>query len=119
VVAGESAFTVAALGVGIGFWMAQSTAADRIDRIQSSLQEAGGSACHNDAGTAQPESCRQLTAAIDDYYRARKFSSWGFAGAGIGAAATILTFVLWPNQPVTPRVQKTASATWFGIDGQF
>ena len=116
VLAGEAAFTVAALGVGIGFWMAQNTAADRVDRLQSVLDGMSADACGNNP---PPESCNELTSAIDDYDRARRFSTLGFAGAGVGAAATILTFVLWPSSPVAPRVQATASGTWLGVDGRF
>jgi hypothetical protein len=117
VLAGEAAFTVAAFGVGIGFWMAQSTAADRVDRVQEVLDAQGGSVCQG-PGT-KPDTCSELSDAIDDYYRLRRFSTWGFAGAGVGAAATILTFVLWPSAPAAPRVQATASGTWLGVEGQF
>lgn len=116
VLAAESAFTVAALGVGIGFWMAQSTAADRVDRIQASI-DASGAACDGTPGA--PEMCGQLGRSIDDYYEARRYSSWGFAGAGAGAAATILTFVLWPTAKATPRVQASSSGTWLGLAGAF
>jgi hypothetical protein len=116
VLAAESAFTVAALGVGIGFWMAQTTAADRVDRIQASI-DTNGAACDGSPGA--PESCSQLGSSIDDYYEARRYSSWGFASAGAGAAATILTFVLWPTAKVTPRVQSSASGTWLGLAGAF
>ena len=54
-IVGSYAFTVAALGVGIGFWMAQTTAADRVDRIETSLDATGGSACYDGEGKAQPE----------------------------------------------------------------
>jgi hypothetical protein len=116
VLAGEAAFTVAGLGVGIGFWMAQNTAADRVDRLQSVLDSASLSGCE---GSAPPESCNDLWTAIEDYNRARRFSTWGFAGAGVGAAATILTYVLWPSSKVAPHVQTTANGTWLGVDGQF
>jgi tetratricopeptide (TPR) repeat protein len=116
VLAGEAAFTVATLGVGIGFWMAQNTAADRVDRLQTVLDGMSASACDS---SPPPENCSELTSAIDDYDRARRFSTWGFAGAGVGAAATILTFVLWPSSPVAPHVRSAAGGTWLGVDGQF
>lgn len=114
VLAAESAFTVAALGVGIGFWMVKSTAADRVERLQRSLDS-----CYAPPGQALPEGCNQLAEAIDDHDRARLLSGLGFVGAGVGAAATVLTFVLWPTSPVTPRVQTTQGGTWFGAQGRF
>ncbi|HWA76181.1 MAG TPA: hypothetical protein VG937_27770 [Polyangiaceae bacterium] len=118
ILAGESAFAVAALGVGIGFWMAQNTAEDRISRIQSTL-EPGICNTKPTSDTPRPEECGELTQTIDDYNTARRFSTIGFVGAGAGAVATVLTFALWPSAPATPRVQPSASGTWFGIDGRF
>jgi hypothetical protein len=118
VLAGEAAVTVAALGVGVGFWLAQSSAADRIDRIQGSIDQTG-TTCRGTPGETQPENCSQLSDAINDHDDARRFSTWGFAGAGAGAAATILTFLLWPSGTIAPSVQAAASGTWLGVDGRF
>jgi hypothetical protein len=118
VLAGESAFAVAALGVGIGFWMAQNTAEDRISRIQSTLGPGTCSAAPTPENP-RPQDCEELTQTIDEYNSARRFSTIGFVGAGVGAVATVLTFALWPSAPATPRVQHNESGTWFGVGGRF
>ena len=118
VLAAESAFAVTALGVGIGFWMAQNDADDRIDRIQATLAP-GACSAQSAVGTPRSQACAELAETIEKHNFARRLSGAGFISAGVGAVATALTYALWPSTPVAPRVYRSASGTWLGIGGRF
>ncbi len=119
---GESAFTLAALGVGVGFSLVKNTAYDRADRAQRTVDGNAGVAdatCAGDRPSSLIQACSDLDDAIAAYHRARLVSTIGLAGASVGAAATLLTFALWPRSSTTLHVEATKSSSWLGIAGEF
>jgi tetratricopeptide (TPR) repeat protein len=102
VIVGESAFTLAALGVGVGYLLVKGSAEDRALRAKQTTHELGGedtSLCSRpDLQPALERSCAESQEAVDDYNRARFLSIAGFVGAGIGAASVALTVALWPDR---------------------
>jgi hypothetical protein len=125
VLVGETAVTLAALGVGVGFLIAKSDAADRVRRAQSVVDDAtraggGSTACLNPPPSAAIEqACAELDDAASRYDTARHISTFGLVGASVGAAATLLTFVLWPSSPVTAEVSASSGRAFLGVSGQF
>lgn len=92
----EATLAVAGLATGIGFSIAKASASDRADRAKSAVDPSnpdGASGCPS----ANPTACAELDDANDDGKRASRFATVGFVAAGVGAAATVLTWVLWPS----------------------
>ncbi|HEX2875555.1 MAG TPA: hypothetical protein VHP33_30090 [Polyangiaceae bacterium] len=109
VLIGEASLFAAALGTGIVFSVARSSASDRYDRanatVLSQLDEGDdeGSAC------AQPlEGCVALNEARDDRVQAGRIAAGGFIAAGISAAAFGVTYFLWPRADSPIEVGATA-----------
>ena len=124
VLVGETAVTLAALGVGVGFLIAKSDAADRVRRAQSVVDDAtsaggGSTACLHPPSAAIEQACAELDDAASRYDTARHISTFGLVGASVGAAATLLTFVLWPSSPVTAEVSASSGRAFLGVTGQF
>lgn len=123
VLVGESAVTLAALGVGVGFLIAKSSAADRVRRAQgavdSVLTGSDAAACRTPSSASVSEACSELADAASRYDTARHISTIGLVGASVGAAATLLTFVLWPASTATPHVEASTHAAYLGISGTF
>ena len=99
VLIGEGAVTFAGLGVGIGFTVARGNASSRADDAQAAIDRKTGnpgdpSACTNASPDVQT-SCDNLTSALSDKDNDGKLATVGFIGAGVGAAATIATWLLW------------------------
>lgn len=97
----EGAVTAAGLGVGIGYTLAASSASSRanaaaatIDRIAGS----GSSACLHPVGQTQ-DACNTLSSALADRTHDRTIATVGFVGAGLGAAAGIVTWFVWRPKP--------------------
>jgi hypothetical protein len=121
---GESVLTAAGLGVGIGYAVAQRAASERIDTAQAQIEAAAPDnprACD----LSDPEllgACSDLNAAADDHDRAVILSRIGFVTAGVGAAALLTTWLVYPSQ--NPRasglsVQPVAGFGRLGIVGRF
>lgn len=123
VLVGETAVTLAALGVGVGFLAAKSGAADRVRRAQgavdAAITDSDPTACRNPATPAAAEACSELADAANRYDTARHISTFGLVGASVGAVATLLTFVLWPNSPTTAHIDASWNAAYLGISGRF
>jgi hypothetical protein len=98
VLASEAGFTVVSLGVGIAFAYMHSSASDRVIAGQRAVDRSSGgdrSACAPPMPVA-PESCADLASAVADRDQSQALMYVGFAGAGVGALATVATWFLWP-----------------------
>lgn len=106
----EAAFTVVALGAGVVFTLQKSTAEDDISDRQTKLDELApgdSSACKSPQGTALKSTCSELADALDRRDKAATFATVGFVAAGVGAAATVATFLLWK-----PGKRGDSAARW-------
>jgi tetratricopeptide (TPR) repeat protein len=101
VLVGEGAFTVIALGAGVFFTLKKGSDQDDIDAAQGELDKLGGgssSSCNPPAAGAV-DACSRLSDAVSSRDDHGKLATIGFIGAGVGAAATLATFLLWkPEQ---------------------
>ncbi len=62
-----------------------------------------------DATNHPEEDCEQLSNLTDQRDRSKTLSTLGFIGAGVGAAATVATFVLWqPKEKSVARSLRVA-----------
>jgi hypothetical protein len=125
VLVGEVAVTTAALAVGVTFAIAGSYADDRVTRANDRVDRVAAptnmpAECSSATGDLL-ESCRDLTDAVDDRNRYRLLSTAGFVGAGLGALATIATYVFWSDQPEGLAISAGANASsfQFGIETRF
>jgi hypothetical protein len=121
VLIGEATLAVAGLGTGIGFSIAKGAASDRIERAQTAVDASAageGSGCQTNS---PPPACAELRSALDDHDRATRFATVGFVTAGVGAAATLVTFVLWPSRerPVTAGVERSSTGPTLVVRGRF
>jgi hypothetical protein len=121
VLIGEATLALAGLGTGIGFSVAKGSASDRIEQAQRAVDASAageGSGCQTDS---PPPACAELRSALEDHDRATRFATVGFVTAGVGAAATLLTFVLWPSRerPVTAGVERSSSGPTLSVRGRF
>ena len=117
---GESAFTVAGLALGVGYRLAESSASDRISAAQGRIDQNGG-ACPSTSSLVA-SACSDLRTAIDDHDRALVLSTVGFVSAGVGAAALITTWLVYPNargESVALVLQPVAGLGRVGLVGRF
>jgi tetratricopeptide (TPR) repeat protein len=125
VLIGETAFTLTALGVGIAYSIARSSAATRVEARQKDIDDESGrrlDACYRTVSL--PQACTDLATAIDDYQQARTLALVGFVAAGLGAVATATTWLLWPKETRTAssvrmRLQAGSDGAYAEIGGSF
>jgi len=106
----EVAFTALALGGGIYFTLAKNGDQDDIDAAQAEVDGASGGgkdACVNPPSGAE-KACRALPGLVSDRDDHRTFATIAFVGAGVGAAATLATFLLWKPEPSDQRALRVA-----------
>jgi hypothetical protein len=97
VLVSEATVAVAGLSVGIGFLLSRGSAESRIENAQTALDLMPGdndTACSSDP---VPGPCSDLREAIGDYDSAGTISTVGFIVGGVGAAATLVTYLVWPT----------------------
>jgi hypothetical protein len=94
VLIGEAAVSVGALAVGIGYTLAASSEDSRAASNQMVL---GPNGCAQKSAMQLPAACAELQSAVDGARNDRFIATMGYIGAGIGAAAFVATFVLWPS----------------------
>jgi len=115
---GEASLFAAALGTGIVFSVARSSASDRVDRAnQIVLSQIDGDDA-NDNACAQPqplEGCAELREAGNDRTRAGAVALGGFIAAGASAAAFGLTYFLWPRADAPVEVHAGAAQGGFSV----
>ena len=101
VLIGEAAATVILLGVGIFYTIDKGNAQDQVDQADAYIAKNGG--CKN---PDLKDECAQRPDLVDQRDRAATLSTVGFIGAGVGAVATVTTFLLWKPS------RKQQSAVW-------
>lgn len=127
VLIGEAAFTAVALGAGIFFTIQKGKSQDEIDAADAELTKASGSGnvCAKASLSDQEQDyCGQLESLTDQRNQQANLALAGFIGAGVGAAATVATFLLWkpaPKNQAALRVTPVASprALGLGVVGRF
>jgi hypothetical protein len=119
VLIGEATLAVAGLVTGIGFSIAKGNASDRAERAQRAVDPSdpnGSSGCPG----ANPPVCAELDDALVDGKQASRFATVGFVTAGVGAAATVVTWVLWPTgSSVSTSFEPSAGGARLVLSGRF
>ncbi|HEY1533525.1 MAG TPA: hypothetical protein VGF76_05890 [Polyangiaceae bacterium] len=121
---GESVLTVAGLAVGIGYKLAEASASDRVNTAQGRIDQAtqGDVAACGAPDQTVAGACSDLHTAIDDHDRAAVWSTVGFVSAGVGAAALVTTWFVYPNARVDAAgvtLQPVAGLGRIGLLGRF
>jgi hypothetical protein len=124
VMVGEASLFVAALGTGIVFSVARSSAQGRVKAADAEvLQQYGGPdpdgiAC---SGSDPEPSCAKRHQAEQDSARAGNIATAGFIAAGVSAAAFGLTWWLWPSQraPAKASVGLAPGRVDLALSGRF
>lgn len=103
-VIGGSALTAAALGVGIGYMLDANALDDDAAQLRAKTETGvdpklvkDQAQCTLPSGV-RPAACDELRAKVNDANSARIVSIVGFASAGAFAAATVVTYFLWPSE---------------------
>ena len=121
---GESLLTAAGLGVGIGYAVVRGSATERIDAAQARVDAGapGDPAACGMPDTEVTGACSDLNAALKDHDRAALLSQVGFVTAGVGAAALLTTWLVYPS----PRghsarfsVRPMVGLGRWGLSGRF
>jgi hypothetical protein len=117
--AGEGVLTISGLALGIGFAVVRSRASDRVAIAQRDvdLQSSDGNAACQGASPAP--SCAKLREALDDHQNATVLTTVGFIGAGVGATAGILTWLLWPSAETDIALDAAPGSVNLRVGGRF
>jgi hypothetical protein len=93
----EAAVTGVALGSGIYFTLAKGRSDEDIDAANAELDARGydESVCGGTPPDDAKNACTQLGDLVDQRDQQKTLALVGFVGAGVGAAATVATFLLW------------------------
>jgi hypothetical protein len=125
VLVGEMAVTAASLAVGVTFVIAGSRADERVgranDRVDRVARELGTEPRCDTATGDVLEACRDLSEAYQDRNRYELLATAGFIGAGVGAVATLATYLLWDDTkaPVAIAGGVDADTFWLGATTSF
>lgn len=123
VVLSGAAVTLVGLGLGTGFFLDARAKNDRVNSLGFVLREnVGPLAC---SSASPPSDCAALADAVHDEQRARDRADVAFTAAGIVAGATIVAWLLIPDDAeeaggaarVTPWF--TASGTGVSVEGTY
>ena len=120
---GESVVTAAGLALGIGYAVAGASARDRVQAAQSRIDAAAPSnpgACSSPGTLSQ--TCRDLHTAIDEHDRDGTLSTVGFVASGVGAAALVTTWLVYPSTAsdgARASVQPFVGLGALGVRGRF
>jgi len=119
---GESAVTVAGIALAVGYSVAEASARDRIQADQSQIDHAaqGDGACGS-PDSALSATCANLRASIAVHDRDVTGKTVGFVCAGVGAAALLTTWLVYPShtQSAGLSVQPVVALGRVGLLGQF
>jgi tetratricopeptide (TPR) repeat protein len=110
----EAALTLTGLGLGIGFTLMKTDAADRVASAQTAVDPPASTANRGCAGTPVP-ACAELQRALDDHQRASTIATASFVGAGVAATALALTWALWPGSSTTASLAVRPQAVGFEL----
>lgn len=120
VLVGEAALVATGVGLGLGFMVLRSHAADRVEQSQGAVDQASDSdgAC---LMAPVPAACGELEDAIAAHDRYTKWMAASFVGAGVATGALVVTWVLWPGSPrgVTLGVHPQAAGLRLLAGGSF
>jgi hypothetical protein len=121
VLVAEGTVVVAGLAAGIGYSFAAASASDRVSSAQQAVDRAAENGSSGCTEADAPSACAELETALDDHERASRFATIGFVTAGVGAAATLLTWTLWPTDEVgtTASVAPTRGGATLVVRGRF
>ncbi len=115
-VVGGAAF--AAIGLGVGVWglLERGSASEDVGRYRAEVDAQTTTmegACSGATGALEGP-CNGLRDALDDRDRATGFAIGGFVAAGLGAATSITTLLLWPDKP-SVEVSGVATPGFSGL----
>jgi hypothetical protein len=118
VLIGEAAVSVGALALGIGYTLAASSEDSRASTDQQPL---GTTGCNPKPPLSLPPSCADLQSALDSAHKDRVIATIGFIGSGVGAAAFIGTFLLWPSPRAKVAIApfSTPKSSGISVAGEF
>jgi hypothetical protein len=122
VLVGEASLFAAALGTGIVFTVARSSANTRYQKANQTVLESVMGMDDEAMACATPRAgCADLEQARQDRERASAYAVGGFVAAGVSAAAFGLTYWLWPRNrgPVEVQAAAAPGRTQFTISGRF
>lgn len=112
----EGVVTAGFLGLGLAFTFKRKDAEDRIQVAETELNDVGAddTTCSNPGMFA--DSCRRLAQARQDKLDAKTPLVVGYVGAGVGAAATVLTALLWrPGEANSAQARPFSTPTRGGF----
>src|SRR5512133_862668 len=103
----ESALTVAAIGIGIGSWIAYTSADHDATKLREQIDTENKDPAYAKApctplNPSRPMSCESLTARLGDRTDAAEIVNVAMPVAGILAAVTVGTYLLWPRAEKHP-----------------
>jgi hypothetical protein len=108
VLIGEASLFAAALGTGIFFSVARSSANERYERANTTVLSQLDEGDDPDRACSRPlEGCTELRDAGEDRTQAGRIAAGGFIAAGVSAAAFGLTYFLWPHAEAPIAVGAT------------
>src|SRR5690606_5909690 len=110
----EGVFTAAALGLGIASSLQEAA---RDDKVDSALGQLSSSQDCRWPAAADRSSCQQIHEWTRQGVEARSLANAGYALASVGAAALLLTWVLWPDEGQGAAVQAAVTPTDGGAKG--
>ncbi|MEZ4373788.1 MAG: hypothetical protein R3B07_23405 [Polyangiaceae bacterium] len=121
----EGVVTLAGLGLGIGFTLQANKASEEADQALADInQKDPERQCSSDSASVQ-SACAQLADFKQQEFDAKDIATVGFVTAGVGAAALITTWLLWPEadsgDQATIHVwaQALPQRTSLGVFGRF
>jgi hypothetical protein len=110
VLVGEAALTLGALAVGVGFTLQAASEDETAESARTKLADKMSACSAPGSSPELPAICADLAAAADRASHDRLAARLGFVGAGVGAAAFVATFLLWPSK----RPQAAIVHPWIG-----
>ena len=124
VLVGEASLFAAAVGTGIVFSLARSSADKRYQIANQTVLDAVGGSDEGGSACSMPRpGCSELDDARQDRDRAHAtpFALGGFAAAGVSAVAFGLTYWLWPRSsaPVELRAAAAPGQAALAVSGSF
>jgi hypothetical protein len=122
VLVGEASLFAAALGTGIVFSVARSSANERYQIANRTVLDSVMGMDEDGRACSMPRlGCSELDQARRDRDRASAYALGGFVAAGVSAAAFGLTYWLWPREQAPAQVRAAAAPgrAELTISGQF
>jgi len=121
VLVGEGVLSLAGAGLGVYFLIERGEAGDRVDAAAREVvrEDPGPNAC---GGDSPPSACAELRSAANGKQRSGEWAIGSFVGAGVGAAAFVTTWLLWPpraSERGTSRVLFVPVVRGAAVVGQF